>query len=75
MAETVMTRGTPWKVILTFALPMMAASLLQQLYNTADTLIIGNFESEQALAAVGSCAYLTGLFTGIAMALALGAGI
>ncbi len=75
MAEIVMTRGTPWKVILTFALPMMAASILQQLYNTADTLIIGNFESERALAAVGSCAYLVGLFVGIAMAMALGAGI
>lgn len=75
MAETIMTRGKPWKVILTFALPMMAASLLQQLYNTADTLIIGNFESDQALAAVGSCAYLVGLFVGVGMSLALGAGI
>lgn len=54
---------------------MMAASLLQQLYNTADTLIIGNFESANALAAVGSCAYLVGLFVGIGMSLALGAGI
>ena len=75
MAETIMTRGKPWKVILTFALPMMAASLLQQLYNTADTLIIGNFESDHALAAVGSCAYLVGLFVSVGMSLALGAGI
>lgn len=75
MAETVMTKGTPWKVILNFAIPMMAASLLQQLYNTADTLIIGNFESEHALAAVGSCAYLVGFFVGVAISLSLGVGI
>ena len=34
-----LTRGTPWKLILQFALPIMAGNLLQQLYNTADTII------------------------------------
>ena len=38
-----LTRGTPWKLILQFALPIMAGNLLQQLYNTADTIIVGNF--------------------------------
>ena len=33
-----MTRGTPWKLIVQFALPIMAGNLLQQLYNTADTI-------------------------------------
>ena len=37
-----LTRGTPWKLILQFALPIMAGNLLQQLYNTADTIIVGN---------------------------------
>ncbi len=47
-----MTRGTPWKLIVQFALPIMAGNLLQQLYNTADTIIVGNFNSQQALSAV-----------------------
>ena len=38
-----LTRGTPWKLIVQFALPIMAGNLLQQLYNTADTIIVGNF--------------------------------
>ena len=47
-----LTRGTPWKLILQFALPIMAGNLLQQLYNTADTIIVGNFNVQQALSAV-----------------------
>lgn len=43
-----MTRGTPWKLIVQFALPIMAGNLLQQLYNTADTIIVGNFNGQQA---------------------------
>ena len=43
-----LTRGTPWKLILQFALPIMAGNLLQQLYNTADTIIVGNFNGQQA---------------------------
>ena len=61
-----MTRGTPWKLIVQFALPIMAGNLLQQLYNTADTIIVGNFNGQQALSAVGSCASLTALFTALA---------
>ena len=49
-----MTRGTPWKLIVQFALPIMAGNLLQQLYNTADTIIVGNFNGQQALSAVGT---------------------
>ena len=44
-----MTRGTPWKLIVQFALPIMAGNLLQQLYNTADTIIVGNFNGQQRL--------------------------
>ena len=62
-----MTRGTPWKLIVQFALPIMAGNLLQQLYNTADTIIVGNFNGQQALSAVGSCASLTALFTALAI--------
>ena len=43
-----LTRGTPWKLIVQFALPIMAGNLWQQLYNTADTIIVGNFNGQQA---------------------------
>ena len=68
-----MTRGTPWKLIVQFALPIMAGNLLQQLYNTADTIIVGNFNGQQALSAVGSCASLTALFTALAIGFSIGA--
>ena len=70
-----LTRGTPWKLIVQFALPIMAGNLLQQLYNTADTIIVGNFNGQQALSAVGSCASLTALFTALAIGFSIGAGV
>mgnify|MGYP002166860273 CR=1 FL=1 len=70
-----LTRGTPWKLILQFALPIMAGNLLQQLYNTADTIIVGNFNGQQALSAVGACASLTVLFTALAIGFSIGAGV
>ncbi len=70
-----MTRGTPWKLIVQFALPIMAGNLLQQLYNTADTIIVGNFNGQQALSAVGSCTALTVLFTALAIGFSIGAGV
>lgn len=73
--EAGMTSGTPWKVLLRFALPLMAANMLQQLYNTVDTLVVGNFDSQLSLSAVGSCSYLVMLFLALAMGLSLGAGV
>lgn len=70
-----LTRGTPWKLILQFALPIMLGNLLQQLYNTADTIIVGNFEGQQALSSVGACASLTILFTALALGFSIGAGV
>ena len=51
--ETLLT-GKPWKGILAFMFPVFMGLLLQQFYNTADTIIVGNFSSEAALAAVGA---------------------
>ncbi len=68
MAGRSMTEGTPWKHILRFAMPVLAGSLLQQLYNTVDTIVVGNFSGESALSAVGT----TGSFTFLFMALAIG---
>ncbi len=63
-----MTQGTPWKHILRFAMPVLAGSLLQQLYSTVDTIVVGNYSGENALSAVGT----TGSFTFFFMAAAIG---
>lgn len=70
-----LTKGTPWKLIALFALPIMAGNFLQQLYNTADSVIVGNLISQHALSAVGTCAPLTMLFTALAIGFSTGAGI
>lgn len=70
-----MTSGQPWKHIFRFALPVLAGSLLQQLYNTVDTIIVGKYASEEALAAVGTTASFTFLFLAIAMGFSAGNGI
>ena len=49
-----MTVGTPWKLITAFALPTLLSQIFQQLYNTADSLIVGRFLGDEALAAVSS---------------------
>ena len=49
-----MTEGSIFKNLLLFAVPLILGNLLQQLYNTADSIIVGNFLGSNALAAVGS---------------------
>ena len=49
-----MTHGTLWNKLLIFALPLAASSILQQLFNSVDTAVVGRFASSRALAAVGS---------------------
>ena len=70
-----MTEGAPWKHILRFALPVLAGSLLQQLYQTADTIIVGKFNGEDALSAVGTTNSFTFLFLAIAMGFSAGCGV
>ena len=70
-----MLEGSEWKLILLFTLPLMAGNLLQQLYNTVDGIVVGNFVGETALAAVGTCAPLTMLFTAIALGMSNGAAV
>ena len=69
-----MTRGGITRSLLLFALPMAAGSLLQQLYNVADTLIVGQALGRDALAAVGSAFTLMTFLTSIFLGLAMGAG-
>ncbi len=73
--EKTMTEGKEWKLILLFTLPLMAGNLLQQLYNTVDGIIVGNFVGEDALAAVGTCSPLTMLFIAIAVGMSNGAAV
>ncbi len=68
-----MTAGREWKLILLFTLPIIAGSLLQQLYNTIDGIIVGRFISETAFAGVGTCGALGFIFLSVAMG--LGAGV
>ena len=70
-----MVEGTPWKHILRFAFPVLAGSLLQQLYNTVDTIIVGNFSGEKALSAVGTTGSLGFFFMAIAIGLSAGCGV
>lgn len=70
-----MTEGTPWKQILLFALPVLAGSLLQQLYNTVDTIVVGNFAGEESLSAVGTTGTLTFLMLAVAMGISAGNGV
>lgn len=69
-----LTRGRITSSLLLFALPMMAGNLLQQLYNIADTLIVGHVLGRDALAAVGSAYTLMTFLTSIFLGLSMGAG-
>ncbi len=73
--EKKMTVGTPWKQIPVFSLPILVGLLLQQLYNTVDTIVVGNFASEAALSAVGTTGSLTYLFLAVANGFSSGAGV
>lgn len=75
MNKNTMTEGTPWKHIIRFALPVLLGSLLQQLYNTVDTIIVGNFASEDALSAVGTTGSFAFLFMAIAIGFSSGNGV
>lgn len=70
-----MTTGSVRRVMVTFAMPVFLSQLFQQLYNTADSLIVGNLLGKQALAAVSSSASLIQLLTSLMVGIALGAGI
>lgn len=70
-----MTEGAPWKHIIKFCLPVLLGSLLQQLYSTVDTIIVGNFSSEEALSAVGTTDTVTFFFLSIAIGLSAGSGV
>ena len=69
-----MTEGVIWKQLLLFSLPLLVGNLFQQLYNTVDSIVVGNFIGSQALAAVGSSTPLINLIIGMFMGIASGYG-
>ena len=72
---TKLLEGSIWKGIVAFAIPLFLGNLFQQLYNTVDSLIVGNFLGSDALAAVSSSGSLIFLLVGFFNGIAVGAGV
>ena len=72
--KTDVTHGRVMKTMLRFAVPMILGNLMQQCYNIADTLIVGQFVGAGALGAVGSAFSLMTFMTSILLGLAMGSG-
>lgn len=70
-----MTEGEPWKRIIEFSIPMLIGNIAQQFYNTADSIIVGKYVGDNALAAVGSASPILNLLLVLFVGIATGAGI
>ncbi len=70
-----MTEGTILRQLIAFALPLMLGNVFQMLYNTVDSVIVGNFVSKQALAAIGSTTMIVNLFVFFFNGFSIGAGV
>ena len=74
-SATLMTNGPIWKRIIAFAIPLFFGNLFQQLYNTVDSIVVGNYVSKTALAAVGSTDCIINTIIGFFSGLSTGAGV
>ncbi len=70
-----MTEGRPWEKILIFTLPMLLGNIAQQLYNTVDSVVVGKYVGDNALAAVGSAGPILNLLLVLFIGISVGAGI
>jgi len=70
-----MTQGTIWKLLVSFAVPMLIGQIFQQLYNTVDSMVVGRFVGKEALAAVGSTGNIINALIGFFSGLSIGAGV
>lgn len=70
-----MAEGPPWKKLLLFTIPLLIGNMFQQMYSTADAIILGRFVGDNALAAVGATMPLFFLIMVLMMGIAIGAGI
>ena len=73
--DTDMTHGSIPRLLIGFAIPLIIGNLFQQLYNTVDSIVVGNFVSKQALAAVGCTGPIINALIGLFSGLATGAGV
>ena len=74
-APTDMTVGTPLKSILSFTIPMLIGNIAQQLYNTVDSIVVGKYIGDNALAAVGSAGPILNMLLVLFIGISAGAGI
>ncbi len=70
-----MTEGTPWKKIIAFSIPMIIGNVAQQLYSTVDSIVVGQYVGDNALAAVGSSAPILNLILVLFIGISMGSGI
>ncbi|MEG0491966.1 MAG: MATE family efflux transporter [Clostridia bacterium] len=70
-----MTTGIIWKQLVSFSVPMAIGLLFQQLYNTVDTIVVGQFVGKEALAAVGSTSSIINMLVGACAGLATGTSV
>src|SRR5574344_1107546 len=70
-----MTSGGIMNLLIRFSLPLLAGNLFQQLYNTVDSVVVGNYVGKEALAAVGSTTALINTLVGFFLGISAGAGV
>lgn len=70
-----MTEGNITRHLITFALPLLIGNVFQQLYNTVDTWVVGNYVSNEAFSAVGTVGPIINMLIGLFMGLSSGAGV
>lgn len=70
-----MTVGKPWEKIVIFTIPMLIGNIAQQLYNTVDSIVIGKYVGDNALAAVGSASPILNLLLVLFVGISVGAGV
>lgn len=72
---TDMTQGKPWEKIAIFTVPMLIGNIAQQLYNTVDSIVVGQYVGDNALAAVGSAFPILNMLLVLFMGISIGAGV
>lgn len=74
-AQVDMTVGKPWEKIVAFTIPMLIGNIAQQLYNTVDSIVVGKYVGDNALAAVGSANPILNLLLVLFVGISMGVGI
>lgn len=74
-APSDMTEGRPWEKIVIFTIPMLIGNIAQQLYNTVDSIVVGRYVGDNALAAVGSAGPIFNLLLVLFIGISVGAGV